>query len=72
LRDVEESVERKWEIWETERRSHRRNTRRQERKRYKWWGGEGSHPFQKIANNQCHNRPNDTQDNIPIKKSLAK
>jgi len=40
------------EIWEMEKTRQRgRDTRRQGRKRYKRWGEEASHPFQKIANN---------------------
>jgi hypothetical protein len=61
----------KLEIWETEKtRQRRRDTRRKQRKRYKRQREEASHPFQKIANNHCHNRPYDTQDNIPNKQKF--
>jgi len=61
----------KLEIWETEKtRQTGRDTRRKERKSYKRRGEEASHPSQKIANNHCHKRPNDTQDNIPNKQKF--
>jgi hypothetical protein len=67
LRDVEESVER-MEIWETEKEPEKKH----EKTGKETWGAAASHPFQQTANNQCHNRPNETQDNIPMQKSLAK
>jgi len=55
-------------MWETEKTRQRgRDTRRKERKRYKRWGEEASHPFQNIANNH---RPYVTQDNIPNKQKF--
>jgi hypothetical protein len=66
------NMDRKWRSGKRRRRDkeRERDTRRKERKKYKRWEKEVSHPFQKTANNHCYNRPNDTQDKNQTSRNL--